>query len=216
MTNENDSDTPISDSPSQSPPQAPVIPPAPLQGTLPDDGKRKADDTKNEADELAREFRAAEKWVIGTNITLAIIGIFALCIYYCQLKVMRGQLGEIIRQYPQLQKSAQAAADGAGAAQSQLVKMDESNRINREALESVQRAFVIFPAMPKFSPPIQTLGKGTYYSLEIPIQNVGATQAQSLRDRVSCAVPMHPLPDDYTFPDKSGQCGTPHVASGAN
>jgi hypothetical protein len=70
--------------------------------------------------------------------------------------------------------------------------------------------------MPKFSPPVHTLEHGTYYTLEIPIQNVGATQAQSLRDRVSCAVPMHSLPDDYTFPDKSGQCGTPHVATGAN
>ena len=40
--------------------------------------------------ELAREFGLAEKWVIGTNIVLAVIGIFALCIYHGQLNVMRG------------------------------------------------------------------------------------------------------------------------------
>jgi hypothetical protein len=83
---------------------------------LPDDGKRKSEETKNEADELAREFRVAEKWVIGTNIALAIIGTIALCIYYGQLKVMQGQLGEIVKQYPEIQKSAHAAEEAAKAA----------------------------------------------------------------------------------------------------
>src|SRR5713101_10051076 len=101
MTNENDSNALAADPQGKPPRQPTVVPPAPLQGALFDDGKLKADDTKTEADELAREFRAAEKWVIGTNLTLAIIGIVALCIYYGQLSVMRGQLGEIIKQYPE-------------------------------------------------------------------------------------------------------------------
>ena len=116
MTNENTSNAPSASPEGQSAYHPPVIPPAPLQGASPDDGKRKSDEAKNEADELAREFRAAEKWVIGTNIVLAIVGIFALCIYYGQLRVMRGQLGEIVKQYPELQKSADAAVDSANAA----------------------------------------------------------------------------------------------------
>jgi hypothetical protein len=94
MTNEKDSNNPPADSQAQSPPQPPMIPPTPLQGALPNNREGKANDEENRTNELAREFRIAEKWVIGTNIVLAIIGIFALCIYNGQLKVMRGQLGE--------------------------------------------------------------------------------------------------------------------------
>jgi hypothetical protein len=102
MTNESDSNSPTIDPQGQPPNQPSVIPPAPLRSSLPDDGKKKPDDTKGVADELAREFRTAEKWVIGTNLVLAIIGIVALCIYHGQLEVMRGQLGEIISSSPNL------------------------------------------------------------------------------------------------------------------
>jgi hypothetical protein len=43
------------------------------------------------------------------NFALAIIGVIALFIYGGQLNVMKGQLAEIIKQYPELQKSADAA-----------------------------------------------------------------------------------------------------------
>src|ERR1700724_4890863 len=108
MTNENDRNNPTTDSQGQSPLQPPVTPSTSLEGAFPDNGKGKANEEKNETKVLAREFRIAEKWVIGTNIILAVIGIVALCIYGGQLHVMRGQLQEIIRQYPQLKKSAEA------------------------------------------------------------------------------------------------------------
>src|SRR6266446_4744874 len=116
MRNENDSDDRTANPQGQPPPQAPVAPAAPLQGALPDSGKGKANEEENETKELAREFRVAEKWVIGTNIVLAVIGIAALCIYYGQLRVMRGQLGEIIKQYPEIKKSADAAKSAADTA----------------------------------------------------------------------------------------------------
>lgn len=116
MTNEKNSDQPTANTQNQPPLQPPVTPPAPLQGALPDDGKRDANDVKNQTKELAREFRIAEKWVIGTNIVLALIGLAALCIYYGQLKVMQGQLGEIIKQYPEIKKSADAAKSAADTA----------------------------------------------------------------------------------------------------
>jgi hypothetical protein len=116
MPDTGESNTPRTDTEFKLPQQRQTIPSAPLQRTLPDNSKRKADDAKNEADELAREFRTAEKWVIGTNVTLAVVGIIALCIYYGQLKVMQGQLGEIVRQYPEIKKSADAADNAAKAA----------------------------------------------------------------------------------------------------
>jgi hypothetical protein len=115
MTNEKDSSSPIANSQDKSPLQSTVNSPAP-QVVLPDKGKEKTSEYENKTNELAREFRIAEKWVIGTNIVLAVIGIGALYIYNGQLRVMRGQLGEIIRQYPELQKSADAAKTSADIA----------------------------------------------------------------------------------------------------
>src|SRR6266571_1828901 len=116
MANKYDSDDPAPDPQGQRPLQPPVTPSAPLQDALPDNGKGKPNEEQKRTEELAREFRIAEKWVIGTNIILAIIGIFALWIYSGQLGVMRGQLGEIIRQYPEIKKSADAAKESADAA----------------------------------------------------------------------------------------------------
>jgi hypothetical protein len=120
MTDENDCESPTADIHGQ-PRQLPATPPAPLRSTLPSDSEGRVNSTKDEADELAREFRAAEKWVIGTNIVLAIVGIVALCIYYGQLVVMRGQLGEIIKQYPEIKTSANAAKSAADTARETLL-----------------------------------------------------------------------------------------------
>lgn len=181
MTNENDSNAPTADPQGQPPPQPPMTPSAPLQGALSDDRKRNAEDTKNEADELAREFRAAEKWVIGTNITLAIIGIFALCIYHGQLEVMRGQLGEIIKQFPEIQKSANAAKSAANTADSTLKSSQEQFRIDerpfmnpkprgafydpKDQRDMTQKAFALF--LPDAS------GKSGLLDIVVDIHNTG-------------------------------------------
>jgi hypothetical protein len=131
MTNEKDSDSPITDANAQSPPQPPMAPPVPLQGALANDGKGQPDNNENQTNELAREFRIAEKWVIGTNIVLAIIGIFALCIYHGQLEVMRGQLAEIIKQFPEIQKSANAAKSAADTANATLKASQQQFRLEQ-------------------------------------------------------------------------------------
>jgi hypothetical protein len=131
MPDEKDTNTPSADSRDQAPPQPPVIPPAPLQNPLPDNGNGKASENENKTNELVREFRIAEKWVIGTNIVLAIIGIVALCIYNGQLSVMRGQLGEIIKQYPELQKSANAATSASSTANGAFEESKKEFRIQQ-------------------------------------------------------------------------------------
>jgi len=87
-----------------------------------------SDGQPTETRELAREFRVAEKWVIATNIVLAIVGIIALSIYGGQLSVMRGQL-----------KQAEAAAkqsriDNAAAISAQ-------QEIAQQALTASQKNF---------------------------------------------------------------------------
>lgn len=170
MPNENDSNPPRTDREWKLPPPRPATPPAPLQRTLPDDGKGKAEDTKNEADELAREFRVAEKWVIGTNITIAVIGVIALCIYYGQLKVMRGQLGEIIKQFPEIQKSANAAKDSADAA-------SDSVTATQAAMRADQRGWII----PSYYPdPINPV-LGQRLQEPLSFVNSGKTPVRNIR-----------------------------------
>jgi hypothetical protein len=120
MTNEDNPDNPPPSSKTQTPADTQVTPSAPREGALTNDSERQSNNQIQTARELAREFRVAEKWVIGTNIGLAMIGIFALCIYYSQLTVMRGQLEQIIKQYPELQRSAEAANSAATTADATL------------------------------------------------------------------------------------------------
>jgi hypothetical protein len=137
---------------------------------------------------------------VGTWLAFLAAAIYA-GIAANQFKVMRGQLREIIRQYPELQKSAQAAHDTA--------------EVNKEALYSVQRAFLIFPADPEVT--LLNFPSDSFFELEIPIENVGATQAHRVKDRVSCVTSMGPLSSGYSFPDIKGKwCGTPWAATGAS
>jgi hypothetical protein len=201
MPNENDSDTPSTNPDREPPSQRPVTPSAPQEGQVSNKGDTSTNRQQSTTQELAREFRWVEFAQIGSNIILAIVGIFALHIYNGQLGVMRGQLGEIIKQYPELQKSAQAAHDAA--------------EVNKEALYSVQRAFLIFPADPQVT--VLNFPSGPLLQLEMPIENVGATQAHEMKDRVSCVTPMGPLSNNYSFPNIKGKwCGTPWAATGAN
>lgn len=86
MPDDDSSNTPPSESQNQA--QA-VTPSTPDQGTSGAGRNANSDDRQNQTGELAREFRIAEKWQIGTNIGLGVIGLFALIIYYGQLSEMR-------------------------------------------------------------------------------------------------------------------------------
>jgi hypothetical protein len=168
MTNENDSDQPAANPQGQPLLQPPVNPPTPLQGALSNDGERDADDGKNETKELAREFRIAEKWVIGTNIVLALIGLAALCIYNGQLKVMQGQLAEIIKQYPEMKKSADAAKSAADTADSTLKATQKSFIID-------QRPYMVIDSGPEFVAPGLIVDKPV--CANIAFKNIGKTPA---------------------------------------
>jgi hypothetical protein len=128
MTNENDSNSPASypDSNPTSQPPAPETPPTPPQHKVSDDPNKSTNNQNDTAKELAREFRWVEFAQLAVNGVLAVIGIFALCIYHGQLDVMRGQLSEIIKQYPELQKSA-------GAARDSVTQAEASSRLEQRA-----------------------------------------------------------------------------------
>jgi len=90
----------------------PGVPPVPPQN--PSHGNAEQDDADsnpNGATAVRRELHWLEILNFCGQIVLAIVGIVAACIYGRQLGVMKGQLDEIIKQYPEIKKQAQAATD---------------------------------------------------------------------------------------------------------
>ena len=91
----------------------------------------------------------------------------------------------------------------------QLGEMIQSNKINREALEAVQRAFVFLSLQSKdVAPDILGADKSI---LEFPVvlENSGATPTKNLRYHVNRRLIQQPLPQDFDFPDEWTEGGRP-------
>jgi hypothetical protein len=128
---------------------------------------------QNVTRELAREFKWVEAFQIGTNLLIAAVGLAALWIYYGQLKAMRGQLGEIIKQFPEIQKSANAAKSAADTAFATL-------QSSQEQFRNEQRPYIF--ASPQAAGPqstvIQTLPDGRFQvAITVEINNGGRSPA---------------------------------------
>lgn len=133
MTDEANSYAPTADANAKPPSQGPP-PSAPSQGEITPNPQNGTNGNQQTARELAREFRWVEITSLVINGALAVIGIVALCIYYGQLGVMRGQLGEIIKQFPEIQKSANAAKSAAETAAGNLKASQEQFRNQQRPL----------------------------------------------------------------------------------
>jgi len=140
MPNEGDSNASGADREWKPIPQRPVsaTPPTPAQHEVPSDQKKSNKNENETAKELAREFRWVEFAQLAISGILAAVGIVALVIYHGQLEVMRGQLGEIIRQYPELQKSSQAARDSADSSQTTLNEATKNFIVDERAWVGVE------------------------------------------------------------------------------
>jgi len=127
MTNENDSNSPSSESKSQPPTQSPTTPAAPSESEVRADSDQVTESDKNTANELAREFRWVEFAKFAVNGALAIIGIIALFIYSGQLKEMR--------------KATRATQTAAEAAKNSADAATASVDISRQVMESSGKQF---------------------------------------------------------------------------
>jgi hypothetical protein len=74
--------------------------------------------------------RLVEWLQFAVNAALAVVGAIAIFIYFGQLDVMKGQLVEIVKQYPEIQKQAKAATDAVNQAATDSV--ENSNRVERQ------------------------------------------------------------------------------------
>lgn len=118
MSNNSYSDPPSRDSGDQPVPERPSPPAAVEQDEVRNDSRQAANYEDSETKELAREFRIAEKWAIGINGVLAIIGILALVIY-------NGQLREMRKATRATEIAAKAAKDSADLARQTLQEMQK-------------------------------------------------------------------------------------------
>ncbi len=76
---------------------------------------------KTDIQKIEDRVRRAEKWMIGLTLAIAFFGLCQVIVGTLQWNAMKGQLGEIAKQYPELQKSADAARDSATLTRQQLI-----------------------------------------------------------------------------------------------
>lgn len=130
---------------------------------------------------IARELHWLEKLNIAGQMGLVIVGIVAACIYGCQLSVMRGQLAEIVKQYPEIQKSAQAAQDS-------VTNADANFRRD-------QRAWIGF----SFVPGNITFTVGKSFLVPTMLINSGKTPAKNVEGNIVVGVFKRGRPLDFSY-----------------
>ncbi len=85
--------------------------------------------------------------------------------------------------------------------------MLDSNKINRESLESVQRAFVVFSPNAEVGTTVDQHRKVVAWQAHVPMKNAGSTGTKRLRDNISFHTSKTPLPENFSFPDTSDVMG---------
>jgi hypothetical protein len=87
-------------------------------------------------------------WKIVLETFAVVVGILVAIIYYGQLKVMRGQLAEIIKQFPELQKSANANVKSADQTEIAVRNAAENFRLDERAWVGLKSVTVHFGLKP--------------------------------------------------------------------
>jgi hypothetical protein len=126
------------------------------------------------------------------ELAAILVGLAVAIIYYAQLTAMRGQLGELIRQYPELQKSAEAAKAAAIAAQKGVEQSEKSFRLD-------QRAWV----MP-FSNGTPTFVGGANITFPFGVTNTGKTPAVNVDGDVVVALLTKNERPQFVYTQHSG------------
>lgn len=99
-------------------------------------------------------------------------------------------------------KNAASAEANAESARKTLDAMVEANRINREALQRVERAYVTFPIVSVDLERITDASdKITGWTFYIPVENTGNTAVKELKVHVNWHWRPDELPRNFDYPD---------------
>jgi hypothetical protein len=175
MNDKNDASTKPDNTQNHPSTASPISPNNPaILGTTETDPPTKGE---TETERLLEGTRTIEWLQFVVNALLAVIGVIALYIYGGQLKVMKGQLGEIIKQYPEIHTQAEAATTAVKQAAADSI--DNATRVERQLRITQQQA-------------------------NAAQKSVEAIQSQTItQERPWIAVSIEP-PPDFTYDDKNG------------
>jgi hypothetical protein len=143
---------------------------------------------------------------VTTLISIVTILLIAAYTYYAALQVAESEGTNNISRLALRESSARAKTANEIASSAN----DESLQISREALTSVQRAFV-YPRPDVQSVPPDTVQRGQV-RMQIVWENSGSTPANAVTIHVSHHFSPTPLPQNFDYPDYWDQ-GVPHVST---
>lgn len=203
------SDEPDSNNPSDNT-EAQALPNVPSQSTVAKTEiltnlKNKSGDDQDTTRELRREFRWFEMASLFVQGVLAIIGIWALCIYSGQLDVMRGQLTQMNATLSQMKEQTKAAHISAVGNLVSGVASSAQADISQKALNSTiaisqqdRRAWVGVVGVITQRPHIEG-DTFSVQSVKITIRNSGRTPAleMSFNCCLEGMIPNHGSIPDY-------------------
>jgi hypothetical protein len=102
----------------------------------------------------------------------------------------------------------------AQAAKSSVGKMDEANRINKEALQAGERAYISYSLSDiNIFRSEGSSGNMTHWHFRNAIENSGNTPAWSLLNTINAGWQQGELPRDFGFPDFGTATLTPNVSA---
>jgi hypothetical protein len=209
MSDENNSDSPPRNA-EQNPPPNPPPKSAIEQAEVSEQGKPKTEDDPTITGELRREFKWFEMASLFIQAALAVIGIWALCIYSGQLNVMRGQLKQMrdtLDQMKEQTKAAHIAAVGslvggvASSAQAEtsakaLTASDRQSKASLDAaIDSLQKEQRAWIGLSSFSveiiaPIINIRPPRNSYTARATLVNSGRSPARGVEAIIGlCTVP---------------------------
>ena len=194
MDSDYDPTSPAKNEKGDSPPPPPVQPHC--EPVLPNAKKNQSDCGKETAKNSSPQTRAVEWWQLVVNGLLAVVGIFVLLVYSCQLDVMRGQLKNMEGQLEQMK--------GAGAQTDQLINktaeqagatsdLAKQAKLSDETLRVRDRSFVNLVPVVSFFPPENP----TVVAIDISVQNLGNIPARRISLQYACPIvppSVDPLP----------------------
>jgi hypothetical protein len=163
----------------------------------------------------------AEKLMIWFTGAIAFCSVLSVLVAYNQWSAMKGQwsvmkdqLGEMrdgskdthvlaeaaAKQATNTEKIAQAAKSQSETANRALEQTKVAVEINREALVSVQRAFVVFRQAPAMNA-LTEANSVTNWEFQPVLENTGLTPTRGLRQQFNSLVTPFVMKTDFAFPD---------------
>jgi len=136
-------------------------------------------------------------WFTPDRIIAVATAVYAI-VTLVMFRSINSQSKAAHRQADIAERAAKAAEKAAVAAQDSVLNIAEANRINRESLQSVQRAFIIFTMDFTIVRLANEDGKTVAWRFQLAIENTGNTPAKEVRNYTNWRCE---LSEDFPFPD---------------